>query len=63
MQVNGITWHASVMDAETFTAMNTLATGALGLTPMMEMPGVAVFAMADGSILELYEESSDFRPA
>ena len=58
MQVNGITWHASVMDKDGFAAMRTLVTGTLGLTPMMEFPGVAVFAMPNGSMLELYEEGT-----
>ena len=56
MQVNGITWHASVMDKDGFAAMRTLVTEALGLSPLMEMPGVAVFAVPNGSMLELYEE-------
>ena len=30
MQVNGITWHAAVMDKDGFAAMRTLATGPLG---------------------------------
>jgi hypothetical protein len=58
MQVNGITWHASVMDKEGFAAMRDLVTGTLGLTPMMELPGVAVFGMPNGSMLELYEEGT-----
>ena len=58
MQVNGITWHASVMDKDGFAAMRTLVTGTLGLSPMMEFPGVAVFAMPNGTMLELYEEGT-----
>ena len=58
MQVNGITWHASVMDKDGFAAMRTLVIGTLGLTPMMEFPGVAVFAMPNGSMLELYAEGT-----
>ncbi len=58
MQVNGITWHASVMDKDGFTAMCELVTGTLGLTPMMEFPGVAVFGMSNGTMLELYEEGA-----
>ena len=58
MNVNGITWHASVMDKDGFAAMRTLVTGTLGLAPLMEFPGVAVFAMPNGSMFELYEEGT-----
>ncbi len=58
MQVNGITWHASVMDKDGFAAMRTLVTETLGLAPMMQFPGVAVFPMPDGTMLELYEEGT-----
>jgi hypothetical protein len=62
MQVNGITWHASVMDADRFASMRTLVIETLGLSPMMEFPGVAVFAMPNGSMLELYEKGSEMVP-
>ena len=58
MHTDGITWHASVMDKDGFAAMRDLVTGTLGLTPMMELPGVAVFGMPNGSMLELYEEGT-----
>ena len=58
MQVNGITWHASVMDEAGFGAMRDLVTKTLGLTPMMEFHGVAVFGMPNGTMLELYEEGT-----
>ncbi len=58
MHVNGITWHASVMDRDGFAAMRDLMTGTLGLTPMTELSGVAVFGMPNGSMLELYEEGT-----
>ena len=58
MQVNVITWHAFVMDKDGFAAMRTLVTGPLGLSPLMEFPGVAVFAMPNGTMLELYEEGT-----
>ncbi|HEX8360294.1 MAG TPA: VOC family protein [Longimicrobium sp.] len=55
MQVEGITWHAVTLGDETkFAAMKKLATETLGLTPMMEMPGVNVFSMPNGTILEPY---------
>jgi hypothetical protein len=59
MQINGITWHASVLDAEGFASMRTFVTHTLGLTPQMELPGVAVFGMPNGTILELYEQGSE----
>jgi predicted enzyme related to lactoylglutathione lyase len=34
--------------------MKELATEAFGLSPMMEMPGISVFAMPNGTLLELY---------
>ena len=55
MQVDGITWHASVMDKEVLASMRKLVTETLGLAPMMEFPGVAVFPMPNGTMLELYE--------
>ncbi len=58
MQVNGSTWHASVMDKDRFAAMRTLVTETLGLAPMIEFPGAAVFPMPDGTMLELYEEGT-----
>jgi hypothetical protein len=55
MHVEGITWHAVTLGDETkFAAMKKLAAETLGLTPMMEMPGVNVFSMPNGTILELY---------
>jgi hypothetical protein len=55
MQVEGITWHAVTLEDETkFAAMKKLAIETLGLTPMMELPGVSVFSMPNGTILELY---------
>ena len=45
MQVNGITWHATVVEADTFDSMRTLATETMGLSPMMAFPGGAVFSL------------------
>ena len=58
MQVNGITWHPSVMDKDGFAAMHTPVTQTLGLAPTMELPGVAVYPIPGGTILELYEEGT-----
>ena len=58
MQVDGMTWHASVMDKDGYASMRALVTETLGLSPLIEFPGVAVFAMPNGSMLELYEEGT-----
>ncbi len=44
MNVNGITWHASVMEEDRFESMRKLVTDTFRVAPLMEMPGVAVFA-------------------
>ena len=59
MQVNGITWHATVVAEDKFDAMKSLATDTMGLTPMMEFPGVAVFALPDGTLYELYTKGTE----
>ncbi|HEY8593036.1 MAG TPA: VOC family protein [Sphingomicrobium sp.] len=54
MKVEGITWHAITLEEGAFTAAKRFYIDTMGLTPMMEMDGVAVFQMANGSLLELY---------
>ena len=54
MQVDGITWHALTLQPAQFAATKKLVTETFGLTPMMEMEGVSVFSMPNGTILELY---------
>ena len=54
MQVDGITWHALTLEPAQFEAMKKLVTETLKLTPMMEMEGISVFSMPNGTILELY---------
>jgi hypothetical protein len=54
MQVDGITWHALTLEPAQFAATKKLVTETLGLTPMMELEGVSVFSMPNGTILELY---------
>ena len=58
MQVNGITWHATVVEADTFDSMRTLATETMGLSPMMEFPGGAVFSLPDSTLYELYTKGT-----
>ena len=59
MHVNGITWHATVVAEDKFDSMRALATDTMGLTPMMEFPGVAVFALPDGTLYELYTKGTE----
>ena len=54
MKVDGITWHAVTLDENAFAASKQLYIETFGLTPMMEMDGVVVFQMPNGSLLELY---------
>ena len=54
MKVEGITWHAVVLEAEPFAATRTLLTETMGLSPMIEMEGWSLFGMPNGSIIDLY---------
>ena len=54
MKVEGITWHAIVLEPEQFAATKALMTGTFGLTPAMEQEGFALFVMPNGTGLELY---------
>ena len=54
MKVDGITWHAVTLDESAFAASKQLYMKTFGLTPIMEMDGVVVFQMPNGSLLELY---------
>ena len=54
MKVEGITWHAGVLEAEPFAATRTLLTGTMGLSPMLEMEGWSMFGMPNGSIIDLF---------
>ena len=54
MKVEGITWHAVVLEAEPFAATHKLLTETLGLSPLLEMEGWSLFGMPNGSIIDLY---------
>src|SRR5262245_7512922 len=60
MHVEGITWHAISLEPEQFAATQNLFSDVLGLTPMLEQDGWTLFAMPNGTILDLYE--SDMTP-
>jgi predicted enzyme related to lactoylglutathione lyase len=55
MNLEGITWHAIVLEPEPFAATKALMTETFGLAPTMEMEGVSVFNIPNGTLLELYE--------
>ena len=54
MKVDGITWHAITLEESAFEASKSFYMSSFGLTRMLEMDGVAVFQMANGTLLELY---------
>ena len=54
MKVEGITWHAITLEESAFEATKRFYMTTLELIPMMEMDGIAVFQMANGTLLELY---------
>jgi predicted enzyme related to lactoylglutathione lyase len=51
--VEGITWHAIVLEPEPFAATKALMTETFGLTPEMEGEGMVLFIMPNGTMLEL----------
>ena len=58
MNVEGITWHAVTLEPRKFAQVKQLYVQTFGLTPAMEMDGVVVFQMPNGTILELYTPQS-----
>ena len=54
MNLEGITWHAIVLEPEPFAATKALMTGTFGLVPAMEAEGVVLFIMPNGTMLELH---------
>jgi predicted enzyme related to lactoylglutathione lyase len=54
VNVEGITWHAVVLDdPEPFAATKALLTETFGLAPAMEGEGMVLFIMPNGTMLEL----------
>ena len=53
MNVEGITWHAIVLDPEPFAATKALMTETFGLAPEVEAEGMVMFIMPNGTMLEL----------
>jgi hypothetical protein len=54
MHVEGITWHAIILEADEFAATKKLLVETFGLTPAIEQEGWALFPMPNGTILDLY---------
>jgi predicted enzyme related to lactoylglutathione lyase len=53
VNVEGITWHAIVLDPEPFAATKALMSETFGLAPAMEAEGMVLFIMPNGTMLEL----------
>jgi predicted enzyme related to lactoylglutathione lyase len=53
VDVEGITWHAIVLDPESFAATKALMTETFGLAPEVEREGMVMFIMPNGTMLEL----------
>ena len=53
VNVEGITWHAIVLEPELFAATRALMTETFGLAPAMEAEGMVLFIMPNGTMLEL----------
>ena len=55
MNLEGITWHAIVLERELFAATRALMSETFGLAPAMEAEGMVLFIMPNGTMLELNE--------
>jgi predicted enzyme related to lactoylglutathione lyase len=53
VNIEGITWHAIVLDPEPFAATKALMTETFGLAPEVEEEGMVMFIMPNGTMLEL----------
>ena len=54
MQVEGITWHAIVLETDEFATTKKLLVETFGLTPAIEQEGWTMFPMSNGTVLDLY---------
>jgi hypothetical protein len=48
-KVQGITWHAVTLNKEKFDSYQKMLENVMNLKPMMEMEGIRVYAMENGS--------------
>jgi hypothetical protein len=53
VNVEGITWHAIVLEPQPFAATKALMSETFGLVPEVEAEGMVVFTMPNGTMLEL----------
>ena len=53
MNVEGINWHAIVLEPEPFVATKALMSETFGLAPEVEAEGMFLFIMPNGTMLEL----------
>jgi predicted enzyme related to lactoylglutathione lyase len=63
MRVDGITWHGVTLDPDQFAAMRQLCSEVLGLTPTIEQNGWTLFAMPNGTVLDLFKPDSEMIPS
>ena len=63
MKVEGITWHGVTLEPDQFAAMKKLCRETIGLTPMVEQGGWTLFAMPNGTMLDLFERGSEMVPS
>jgi hypothetical protein len=54
MRVDGIAWHALVLEPPAFIAMEDFAEKTLGLHPLMWEPGRRLYLRRNGTMLDLY---------
>src|SRR5437762_12536452 len=54
MQVQGITWHAVVLERDEFAAKTKLLEEVFGLTAAIDTDSWSTFPMPDGTTLDLY---------
>jgi predicted enzyme related to lactoylglutathione lyase len=54
VNVEGITWHAIVLEPEPFAATKELLTETFGLAPAMDTEGYVLFILPNGTMLDLY---------
>jgi hypothetical protein len=54
MRVDGIAWHALVLEPAAFVAMEDFAEKTLGLSPLVGQEGRRLYLMRNGTMLDLY---------
>jgi hypothetical protein len=62
MIVEGITWHGLTLEPNQFAATKRVATDVLGLTPALDSDGWVMFAMPNGTMLDLFDPDAAVVP-